>query len=115
MATLLRDPRIDNYDILAIQEPWKNPFNDTTHHPVKDRFHLCYPTNGIARPAAVPPIPITPTPGTRIHPRTKRPPGPAKQAHSSRESHQIHRTNRDPWAIQDRVPTQTKLSTGGRL
>ncbi|OAQ61321.1 reverse transcriptase [Purpureocillium lilacinum] len=43
MATLLRDPRIRDYDIIAIQEPWKNPFSDTTHHPAKDLFHLCYP------------------------------------------------------------------------
>lgn len=43
MATLLRDPRIQEYDILAIQEPWKNPFSATTHHPAKDFFHLCYP------------------------------------------------------------------------
>jgi hypothetical protein len=32
MATLLRDPGIDKYDILATQEPWRNPFSDTTHH-----------------------------------------------------------------------------------
>jgi exonuclease III len=52
MATLLRDPRVMEYDILAIQEPWKNPFMSTTHHPAKDRFHLCYPAaieNGPAR------------------------------------------------------------------
>lgn len=45
MATLLRDPNIDNYDIIAIQEPWRNPYSATTHHPAKDRFHLCYPCN----------------------------------------------------------------------
>ncbi|KAL4412137.1 reverse transcriptase [Colletotrichum abscissum] len=52
MATLLRDPNIDNYDIIAIQEPWRNPYSATTHHPAKDRFHLCYPSseeNGSAR------------------------------------------------------------------
>jgi hypothetical protein len=43
MATLLRDAKIMDFDILAIQEPWANPFMDTTHHPAKDRFHLCYP------------------------------------------------------------------------
>ncbi|KAK8913464.1 hypothetical protein VCV18_011470 [Metarhizium anisopliae] len=32
-----------DFDILAIQEPWVNPFVDTTHHPAKDLFHLCYP------------------------------------------------------------------------
>jgi len=25
MATLLRDPKIQDYDILALQEPWKKP------------------------------------------------------------------------------------------
>jgi hypothetical protein len=43
MATLLRGPQVHEYDILAIQEPWKNPFTATTHHPAKDAFHLCYP------------------------------------------------------------------------
>ncbi len=33
-----------NFDIIAIQEPWVNPFMSTTHHPAKDIFHLCYPT-----------------------------------------------------------------------
>lgn len=44
MASLLRDARVAEYDILAIQEPWRNPFMETTHHPAKDIFHLCYPT-----------------------------------------------------------------------
>jgi hypothetical protein len=43
MATLLRDERVMEYDILAIQEPWRNPFMSTTHHPAKNYFHLCYP------------------------------------------------------------------------
>lgn len=43
MATLLRDPRVMEYEILAIQEPWRNPFMSTTHHPAKAHFHLCYP------------------------------------------------------------------------
>jgi exonuclease III len=53
MATLLRDPKINNYDILAIQEPWKNPFNETTHHPAKDEFHLYYPTSEEEGPSRV--------------------------------------------------------------
>lgn len=44
MASLLRDPGIYDFDIIAIQEPWKNPYTATTHHPAKNRFHLCYPT-----------------------------------------------------------------------
>ncbi|KAK9778919.1 putative Zinc knuckle [Seiridium cardinale] len=53
MATLLRDPIIDNYDIIAIQEPWRNPSSATTHHPAKDRFHLCYPSSEERGPAIV--------------------------------------------------------------
>jgi exonuclease III len=53
MATLLRDPDIGRYDILAIQEPWKNPFDTTTHHPAKDQFHLCYPDKDQNFPARV--------------------------------------------------------------
>jgi exonuclease III len=52
MASLLRDPGTYDFDIIAIQEPWKNPYTATTHHPAKDRFHLCYPigdTEGSAR------------------------------------------------------------------
>jgi exonuclease III len=44
MASLLRDPGIDDFDIIALQEPWKNPYTATTHHPAKNKFHLCYPT-----------------------------------------------------------------------
>jgi hypothetical protein len=53
MATMLRDPRIHEYDILAIQEPWRNPFAATTHHPAKDVFHLCCPAEEEAGPARV--------------------------------------------------------------
>ena len=50
MESLLRDPGI--YDF-AIQEPWTNPYSATTHHPAKDRFHLCYPTGDTGGPARV--------------------------------------------------------------
>jgi hypothetical protein len=53
MATLLRDPQIAEYDILAIQEPWRNPYTATTHHPAKHIFHLCYPTTTGEGPARV--------------------------------------------------------------
>ena len=43
MATLLRDPKTHEHDILAIQEPWRNPFTATTHHPAKDVFDLYCP------------------------------------------------------------------------
>ena len=50
MATMLRDPRIHEYDILAIQEPWRNPFAATTHHPAK---YLCCHAEEEAGPARV--------------------------------------------------------------
>ena len=53
MATLLRDPRVMDYDILAIQEPWRNPFMSTTHHPAKAQFHLYYPAAIEGGPARV--------------------------------------------------------------
>lgn len=30
------------YDILAIQDPCRNPFTSATHHSAKDDCHLCY-------------------------------------------------------------------------
>jgi hypothetical protein len=44
IASLLRDLEIDDFDIIAIQEPWTNPYTATTYHPAKDRFYLCYLT-----------------------------------------------------------------------
>ncbi len=43
MPLLLRDPYIKSYDILAIQEQWRNNFTPTTHHPLKDSLRLYYP------------------------------------------------------------------------
>ncbi|KAK4068333.1 hypothetical protein Purlil1_13820 [Purpureocillium lilacinum] len=71
--------------------------------------------NGVAHPAAMPHVSITPAPGTRSPARTTRPPGHIERAQGSRKGHQVHGTDGDPWAIQDRVPHQTKLSIGGRL
>jgi hypothetical protein len=53
MASMLRDPRIHEYDVLAIQEPWRNPFAATTHHPAKSVFHLCCSAEEEAGPARV--------------------------------------------------------------
>lgn len=43
MASFLRDDRVLDYDIVAIQEPWQNPFCFTTHHPAKQHFWLIWP------------------------------------------------------------------------
>jgi exonuclease III len=47
MGELLRDKTTWEYDVIAIQEPWRNNNPDreqpTTHNPVPDRFYLHYP------------------------------------------------------------------------
>jgi hypothetical protein len=53
MATLLRDPRIQEYDVLALQEPWRNPFIPTTHNPIAHSFHVCLPNDSREAPARV--------------------------------------------------------------
>ena len=40
MAPLLADPRIQKFDIIAIQEPWKNPYQETTYYPSLCPFYL---------------------------------------------------------------------------
>jgi ribonuclease HI len=42
LANLFQDPRVLEYDVLAIQEPWRNPFLATTYHPLKEHFRLTY-------------------------------------------------------------------------
>lgn len=49
LASMFRNSRILKYDILAIQEPWRNPYMDTTYHPLKTHFHLTYFANGGTR------------------------------------------------------------------
>ncbi|KAF3352307.1 hypothetical protein VdG1_09169 [Verticillium dahliae VDG1] len=49
LASLFRNRKTLEYDILAIQEPWRNPFIDTTYHPLKAHFHLTYLADGGTR------------------------------------------------------------------
>src|SRR3982075_990106 len=49
MAPLLADPRTHEFDIIAIQEPWKNPHIETTYCPARSPFYLLYPPEGRAR------------------------------------------------------------------
>lgn len=42
MMLFFDDPRILTYDVIAIQEPWRNSEFFTTYHPHKDIFHLIY-------------------------------------------------------------------------
>jgi exonuclease III len=53
IATLLRDPKIQEYDILALQEPWRNLFTSTTYNPISHSFHLCFPKDSKESPARV--------------------------------------------------------------
>jgi len=50
MAPMLRDPRIGQYAVIAIQEPWRNPYYVTSHFPkeTKDLFHLAMPETGVS-------------------------------------------------------------------
>lgn len=44
MADFLRNPRVLEADVIAIQEPWDNPYTETTHHPAKATHELVYPS-----------------------------------------------------------------------
>ena len=43
MAQFMRDPTVLEADIIHIQEPWRNPFQSTTHNPAKLTHELLYP------------------------------------------------------------------------
>ena len=49
LASLFQDPRVLEYDVLAIQEPWRNPFTATTYHPLKSSFQLTYLNDAATR------------------------------------------------------------------
>src|SRR5699024_8770091 len=43
MATFLRDSKVLEADVIAVQEPWRNEISDTTHQPAKATHQLVYP------------------------------------------------------------------------
>lgn len=43
MATFLRDPTVLRASVIAIQEPWKNEYDDTTHQPARLTHQLLHP------------------------------------------------------------------------
>lgn len=47
MMPLFDDPQTLLFDIIAIQEPWRNSELLTTYHPHKDQFHLAYLENAL--------------------------------------------------------------------
>jgi len=81
MATFLRDPRVLDADVIVAQEPWKNPFQDTTHHPAKRTHHLIYPPSEEGAPTKV---------CLFIH----------KDIDQSRWTHQAHNGNLQTWCLQ---------------
>ena len=42
LASLFQNSKTLEYDILAIQEPWRNPFIATSYHPLKSHFQFTY-------------------------------------------------------------------------
>jgi hypothetical protein len=49
LASLFQDPGVLEYDILAIQEPWRNPYVYTSYHPLKTHFQLTYLADATTR------------------------------------------------------------------
>jgi len=45
MADFLAKPKVIQADIIAVQEPWENPYNDTTYHPLKQTHELLFPSS----------------------------------------------------------------------
>ena len=43
LASLLQEPEYKEFDILAIQEPWRNPFVTTGYNTQTSGFYLAYP------------------------------------------------------------------------
>ncbi|RHZ44115.1 FAD-binding oxidoreductase [Aspergillus thermomutatus] len=43
MAPFLRTKEVLEADVIAIQEPWDNPYQGTTHHPANQTHQLLYP------------------------------------------------------------------------
>jgi hypothetical protein len=49
LAGLFQNPRVLEYDVLAIQEPWRNPFIAKSYHPLKAHFQLMYSPDAVTR------------------------------------------------------------------
>jgi hypothetical protein len=45
MADFMAKPEVIQADIIAVQEPWENPYNDTTYHPLKQTHELLFPSS----------------------------------------------------------------------
>lgn len=49
MAPLFANPALLKFDIIALQEPWRNPYSYTTYHPLKSHYTLIYPPGPMTR------------------------------------------------------------------
>jgi exonuclease III len=49
LASLMEDPRRKDFDIIAIQEPWRNTYDHAAYNPRASGFHLI--DNKQARPS----------------------------------------------------------------
>ena len=49
MISLMEDSQLTAYDIVAIQEPWRNPFTNTTYNGNRDTFELAYQDSDVTR------------------------------------------------------------------
>lgn len=45
MADFLAKPEVSKADIIAVQEPWENPYTDTTYYPLKQTHELLFPSS----------------------------------------------------------------------
>ena len=70
MAPFLRDERVLSADVIAVQEPWSNPYQATTHHPQKDLYHLAWPSDEIPRETGRSPVRVCMFIHKRIDPRS---------------------------------------------
>ncbi|KAJ6078202.1 uncharacterized protein N7446_001138 [Penicillium canescens] len=74
-ADFLRNPRVLEADIIAVQEPWDNPYTETTHHPAKQTHELVFPsinetdshTDALIEPTDTAELDLWLTPGTITH------------------------------------------------
>src|SRR3979411_1919737 len=42
LVPLLEDPRIQQFDMILVQEPWHNPFVQTSYNPTHSNFYLLF-------------------------------------------------------------------------
>ena len=69
-AVTLRDESALSHDIIAVQEPWSNPFQATSHNPQKQGYNLIWPSDEIPQETGQKPVRVCTYIHKRIHPGT---------------------------------------------